>query len=901
MRFTPISVRAQLLFAFFGIGSLAVLAAGSSIYAFFQLRNTMTEVTEQRAPIAIEALTLSRQTEAIVAAAPQLLQETADNQNNKSQEIRSKVDQLTELLSSIEKKDIDHDVLDSIKSTVQRVRGNLADLDAAIHQLNITRSHIQDRRINFKAVLIQLQRLLHPALVVIESNTMQIKQALPQQQHNVRLVKLVSELVALQPVQKIMLASESISASLSQLMMDPDIREADVVIFPLKRNLLIIDDNILQLENPLGQELKKHLQEMTPFVSGPHSIPVLRKQELEFVLQAKNLLKENVSLSRVLTRTVDQLVSSAKTDIDIAVAETSSIQRLGNRLLIGIVSLILVSSGLVVWLLIDRNLIRRIHHLSTSMHAIADGDLDLSLPPGGDDELGQMEKALIQFQDTSRRAKQSNLDELEQIKQRFNDAMESISDGFLLFDADDQLVISNSHLQKMFSIKASFLNQKNLSFRNYLEEVAFQLGADRNHPGYEKWLQLRVDRHHNPSGSFIMPLRDGRWLRVNERRTHDGGIVGVISDITTVKHRESQLMALLDGLDYGILFVDTESRIQMANRKYRELWELEESFINGKPTLHELMSASQQHDDYKKLGLDWSTYVTNRIEAIQNGNASPSELHQASGRVLLFQSFVLPEGMRMATYFDITPMKQVEESLRQSKELAEQANRAKSQFLANMSHELRTPLNAVIGITEMLIEDEIDDLDIKEPLQRISRAGYHLLHLINEILDLAKIEAGHVELEYENINLSTLLDEVTRLSAPLAKINNNQFKLDISADIAVISIDPVRLQQILLNILGNAFKFTYDGEVLLKAYKQSRNGSNTIVFEVTDTGIGIDSENIETLFGEFTQADESTTRQYGGTGLGLAISQRLCQMMKGKISVDSTPEMGSTFRVCLPI
>ncbi len=170
MRFTPIGVRAQLLFAFFGIGGLALLAAGGSIYAFFQLRNTMTEVTEQRAPIAIDALTLSRQTEAIVAAAPQLLQETTDNQDNRNLEIRLKVNQLTEVLNNLEKKDIDHDFLDSIKTIVRQVRTNLGELETAAHQRNITRSRIQGRMIDFKAVLIQLQRLLHPALVVIDSN-----------------------------------------------------------------------------------------------------------------------------------------------------------------------------------------------------------------------------------------------------------------------------------------------------------------------------------------------------------------------------------------------------------------------------------------------------------------------------------------------------------------------------------------------------------------------------------------------------------------------------------------------------------------------------------------------------------------------------------------------------------
>ena len=232
----------------------------------------------------------------------------------------------------------------------------------------------------------------------------------------------------------------------------------------------------------------------------------------------------------------------------------------------------------------------------------------------------------------------------------------------------------------------------------------------------------------------------------------------------------------------------------------------------------------------------------------------------------------------------------------------EVANQLKSQFLANMSHELRTPLNAIIGITEMLHEDaqELTRADEIEPLERVLRAARHLLALINDILDLSKIEAGRIELHVESFAIRPLVDDVASTLSTLAARNRNRVVVDCPSDIGTLRADQTRVRQALLNLASNAAKFTEDGTIALRVRRITEEGRAWLTMIVSDTGIGLTREQIGRLFQEFVQADASTTRKYGGTGLGLAISRRFCQMMGGDIVVESELARGSTFTIRLP-
>jgi signal transduction histidine kinase/DNA-binding response OmpR family regulator len=236
-----------------------------------------------------------------------------------------------------------------------------------------------------------------------------------------------------------------------------------------------------------------------------------------------------------------------------------------------------------------------------------------------------------------------------------------------------------------------------------------------------------------------------------------------------------------------------------------------------------------------------------------------------------------------------------------SRQLGE-ANQHKSEFLANMSHELRTPLNAIIGYSEML-EEEAADLDQKTfipDLQKINGAGKHLLSLINNILDLSKIEAGKMDLYLENFEIIPMVKEVIATVKPLIEKNANTLKLHYADDLGQMRSDVTKLRQMLFNLLSNASKFTERGTIALQVGRERVNGGEWISFSVSDTGIGMSPEQTSKLFQAFTQADTSTTRKYGGTGLGLAISRQFCHIMGGEITVSSTPGEGSTFTVRLP-
>lgn len=255
---------------------------------------------------------------------------------------------------------------------------------------------------------------------------------------------------------------------------------------------------------------------------------------------------------------------------------------------------------------------------------------------------------------------------------------------------------------------------------------------------------------------------------------------------------------------------------------------------------------------------------------------------------------------------DITRRRQAESKAQKAqveKLSAESANSAKSQFLANMSHELRTPLNAIIGYSE-IIEEDVSSLEqegMVADINKVQNAAHHLLSLINEILDLSKIEAGRMELYFEEFNLQSLIDDVMSTTKPLAAKNNNTLSASLGEAPIIIYSDMIKLRQILFNLISNASKFTNNGNIQITLTEDAEEDQRWIGFQVKDGGIGMSQEQIREVFEPFSQADNSTTRKFGGTGLGLAITKKYCEMLGGEIQVESTLGKGSTFYIHIPI
>jgi len=252
---------------------------------------------------------------------------------------------------------------------------------------------------------------------------------------------------------------------------------------------------------------------------------------------------------------------------------------------------------------------------------------------------------------------------------------------------------------------------------------------------------------------------------------------------------------------------------------------------------------------------------------------------------------------------DITSRKRQEKELKEAKVAAEAANATKSQFLATMSHELRTPLNAIIGYTEMMQEEAEDNGhdEYVPDLKKVHSSAKHLLALINDVLDLSKIEAGKMDLYLETVEVKPLIDEVVAVVAPLVDKKANRLSVNLGPNLGAIHADVTKVRQSLFNLLSNASKFTERGTITLDVYRSWQDGAEIFHFIVSDTGIGMNKEQLGRMFQAFTQADASTTRKFGGTGLGLVISRNFCQMMGGDITVESEEGKGTKFTIVLPV
>ena len=481
------------------------------------------------------------------------------------------------------------------------------------------------------------------------------------------------------------------------------------------------------------------------------------------------------------------------------------------------------------------------------------------------------------------------------------DVFDTVREPLLVLDADLSVRAANAAFYTTFHVSPAETENRHVyelgdgqwglpSLRTLLEEII---------PRSAVFNDFALE--HN------FPIIGFRVMLLNARRLQPDLILLAMEDVTDRRRAQGLLSQIetyaqdvVDTVREPLLILDSSLRVHSANRAFYQ-------------TFHVLPAETESRLVYELGNGQWDIpALRTLLEDIVPMSSVFNDFELAHDFPVIGQRVMLLNARKMrqrnhAEFLvlameDITDRRRAETEVAKARDAAETANRTKSLFLANMSHELRTPLNAIVGYSEMLHEEAAERhlQDFSADLQKISTSGRHLLGLINDILDLSKIEAGKMELSLEIFDIATLIGEVASTIGMQAAKNGNTLEISHAPDIGVMRGDLSKVRQGLFNLVSNAAKFTHDGQIRVLAERHVMDGAEWIRFRVSDTGIGLSAEQIVRLFQPFTQADASTTRRFGGTGLGLALTRRFCQMMSGDVTVHSVPGEGSVFTINLP-
>ena len=474
-------------------------------------------------------------------------------------------------------------------------------------------------------------------------------------------------------------------------------------------------------------------------------------------------------------------------------------------------------------------------------------------------------------------------------ERRLWDSVDTIRDGFAVFDVNLKLVTANSAYMALFD---GHVIAPGIGYAETLRILAEAPLIDLQGDTAEDWIadmQGRLDG--DPIDPVVLPFTNGTWVKLVDRRARDGDLVSLALNITD----QMRIWAAVEAIPDGFVLFDREDRLLTCNQRYREIYSQSAPAMVPGAKFEDILRhglAQGQHLDAVGREEDW---LAERLEQHRN----PVALHEqqlSDGRWLRAHDHPTPDGGRVGLRVDISEIKNHQAALQTARIAAEAANRAKSAFLANMSHEIRTPMNGVVGMAELLCDTDLTE-DQRLFAETIRSSGEALLVIINDILDYSKIEAERLTLHPEPFDLERTIHEVAMLLQPRARAKGLDLMIDFDMFLPTRFIgDPGRLRQVLTNLVGNAVKFTETGHVLIRVVGlEVDEGSQQLHVTVEDTGIGIASEHLDHVFGEFNQIESEANRKFEGTGLGLAITQKLIERMGGAVWVDSELGKGSCF------
>lgn len=482
-------------------------------------------------------------------------------------------------------------------------------------------------------------------------------------------------------------------------------------------------------------------------------------------------------------------------------------------------------------------------------------------------------------------------------ERRLWDSINTIKDGFAVFDSNQQLITANAAYLSAFHDPEIV---PGLPYADLLCIVAEGGLVELGGLTPDVWVADMLARWEAEAIEPItVQFKTGTWVRMVDQRARDGDMVSLALDIT----EQMRIWAAIEAIPDGFVLFDREERLLTCNQRYRDIYSASAPAIVPGAKFEDILRYGLdhgQHLDAKGREAEW---LPERLAQHRNPGA-PVEQQLVDGRWIRAQDHATPDGGRVGLRVDITHLKAQQVALEAARLAAEAASRAKSAFLANMSHEIRTPMNGVVGMAELLCDTTLSE-EQRLFAETIRSSGEALLVIINDILDFSKIEAERLTLHPEPFDIERTIHEIAMLLQPRAREKGLDLMIDFDMFLPTRYIgDPGRLRQILTNLIGNAVKFTDKGHVLIRVVGlEGAAGEQDLHITVEDTGIGIASENLTHIFGEFNQVESQSNRKFEGTGLGLAITKRLVERMQGEVWVDSDLGKGACFgfRIPLPI